>query len=64
VAFGIWKTQQTMVLQRVRGPGRIEVLGTIPRPVFRVTVSDDMRKAAVTVRQRHGDVWRSRVEHR
>ena len=61
VVFGIAKTLESMWLQRVRGPGRIEVLGTIPRPIWRITLSDDARRAAVVVRQRHGDVWMSRV---
>ncbi len=61
IAFAIFKTQETVLLQRMRGPGRLEVLGTIPRPVWRVTLSDDMRRAAVTIRDRHGDAWMSRV---
>jgi hypothetical protein len=51
-------------LYRVRVPGRIEVIGTVPRAAKAVDVSRDLKRAAVTVREDHGDVWRWRVVRR
>jgi hypothetical protein len=51
-------------LYRVRVPGRIAVLGTVPRAAKAVDVSRDLKRAAVTVREDHGDVWRWRVVRR
>jgi hypothetical protein len=48
-------------LYRVRAPGHVEVLGTVPRAAKAVDVSRDLKRAAVTVREDHGDVWRWRV---
>jgi hypothetical protein len=48
-------------LYRVRAPGHIEVLGTVPRAAKAVDVSRDLKRAAVTVREDHGDVWRWRL---
>jgi hypothetical protein len=54
-------TQESMTLYRVRAPGRLERLGEVPRPVAGVTVSRDLRRATVLVRDYHGDAWMSRV---
>jgi hypothetical protein len=54
-------TQEFMSLVRVRTPGHLEIIGTIPRPVRAVSVSDDLRRAAVTTSDYHGDAWMSRV---
>jgi hypothetical protein len=51
-------------LYRVRVPGRVEVIGTVPRAAKAVDVSRDLKRAAVTVREDHGDVWRWRVVRR
>jgi hypothetical protein len=39
----------------------VELLGTVPRPALLVEVSRDLKRAAVTVREDHGDAWRWRV---
>jgi tRNA A-37 threonylcarbamoyl transferase component Bud32 len=55
------ETQETVALYRLRGPGKIERLGAIPRPVVRLTVSDDLKRAAIVTRDYHGDAWMYRV---
>ena len=51
------ETVETAALYRVRGPGRVERLGTIPRPVDFVSASLDARRVTVRTRDFHGDVW-------
>jgi hypothetical protein len=50
-----------MTLYRVRGPRRVDRLGTIPRPVTSFSASKDLRRAAVVTQEYHGDAWMSRV---
>jgi hypothetical protein len=61
ILFYVFETQESLTLYRLRGPGRMERLGTVPRPIDFVNVSSDLRRAAVTVRDYHGDAWMSRV---
>lgn len=46
---------------RVRGPGQKERLGTIPRRIELLSVSNDLRRAAIVTRDYHGDAWMSTV---
>jgi hypothetical protein len=48
-------------LYRLLGPGRAAKLGTIPRTVSSLSVSEDLKRVAVVVRNYHGDAWMSRV---
>jgi hypothetical protein len=57
----IRETQETVILYRLRGPGQLQRLGAIPRPVERLTVSDDLKRAAIVTRDYHGDAWMYRV---
>jgi len=57
----IWTTQESLSLYRLRGPGRIESIGTVGRSIYQFRGSDDLRRAAVVVRNYHGDAWMSRV---
>jgi len=57
----IWTTQESVSLYRVRGPGRVTSLGVVARPIYGFRASDDLRRAAVVVRNYHGDAWMSRV---
>jgi hypothetical protein len=59
--FSAFTTEQSVSLFRLRGPGQVEKLGTIPRPVSGVSVSRDLRRATVSTREYHGDVWLSKV---
>jgi Tol biopolymer transport system component len=55
---------ETYSVYHLLGPGRAEKLGTIPRRVSSVSVSKDMKHAAVVVRDHRGDAWMSRVVRR
>jgi len=57
----IWETQETVTLFRLRGPGRIERVGTIPRPVDMIRVSSDGRRVVVSTRESRGDIWLARI---
>jgi serine/threonine protein kinase len=48
-------------LYHLRGPGRAVKLGYIPRMASSVSVSEDLKRAGVVVRNYHGDAWLSRV---
>jgi len=64
ILLGINTAPDTRTFYRLRAPGRVETLGTIPRPVWVVNVSLDLKRAAVTTRDYHGDAWMYRVERR
>ena len=57
-------TNDTYTLQRVRGPGQIEQLGAISRPIISASVSRDLRRMSIITRDRHGDAWSMRVVKR
>jgi hypothetical protein len=57
-------TNDTWALHHVRGPGQVDQLGALPRPITGVTVSGDMRRMSITTRDRHGDAWKMRVVKR
>jgi hypothetical protein len=54
-------TQESVALYRVRGPGAVEGLGTVARPVAIVTVSRDLQRATVLESDYHGDAWMQKV---
>ncbi len=57
-------TNDTYTLQRVRGPGQVEQLGAILRPITGASVSRDLRRMSIITRERHGDAWSMRVVNR
>ena len=57
----VMESQRIATVYRVRGPGRVEKLGTIPRPVEGVDVSRDGRRAVVLTKEFHRDIWLARV---
>jgi hypothetical protein len=61
VLIAILETQASVTLYRLRAPGRIERLGTIPRPVSGLSPSLDARRLVVLTQDFHGDVWLARV---
>ena len=57
-----FEAQQAMTLYRVRGPGQVERLGTVPRQLtFSVSFSDDMRRISLVTNEPRGDIWMSTV---
>jgi dipeptidyl aminopeptidase/acylaminoacyl peptidase len=61
ILLRIWDTQESVTLYRLRGPGQVERLGTIPRAVTSFSVSDDLRRATVVTHEYSGDAWLHRV---
>ena len=61
---GVVETAGTATLYRVRGPGRVERVGTIPRPVQSVFVARDGRRAFIRTRDMRGDIWLARLDRR
>ncbi len=43
----VWDTPQTVSLYRLHGPNAIERLGTVPRALNEITVSNDLKRAAL-----------------
>jgi len=61
VVIPVWETQESVTLYRLRGPGRIERVGTIPRPVDQMSVASDGRRVIVSTRELQGDIWLARI---
>lgn len=55
------ETETTVTLYRIRGPARVERLGTIPRAVQSFSVSLDGQHAAFVINEFRGDVWLAHV---
>jgi hypothetical protein len=60
----IWERAQAITLYRMRAPGDLVRLGTIPRPVSDISVATDLKHALVTVRDYHADAWMARITPR
>jgi hypothetical protein len=60
----VFETERTVTLYRLRGPGRMERLGSIPRPVSDLSVAADLRHAIVTIQDYRGDAWMTRIVRR
>jgi len=54
-------SQQSVTVYSASAPGRLTKLGTVPRPVDRLSVSRRGRRVAVQVADRFGDAWMSKV---
>jgi hypothetical protein len=61
VLFMPWDTPESAVLYRVTGPGRAARLGSVPRPIAGISLSDDLKRAAVLESNYHGDAYMSRI---
>ena len=57
-------TQETYSLYHLLGPRRFVKLGAIPGKVSSLSVSGDLKRAAVVVREYRGDAWMTRVVRR
>jgi hypothetical protein len=56
--------EDAFTLYRLRAPGQMVRLGTIPRPVRALSVSQDLKRAIVMVRDYHVDAFSWRVVRR
>jgi hypothetical protein len=62
IMLAVWRVPDSgLTLYRVRRSGETIWSATIPHPVWSISVSADMKLAAVTVREYHGDASISRV---
>jgi hypothetical protein len=61
VIVGMARTQESWELLALDGPGRATSLGTIGRPIAALSVSRDLRRATVMVRDYRADAWLNRV---
>jgi hypothetical protein len=51
------RTQESLDLYRLSGPGKIQLLGSPSRPLVGVSVSRDLKRAAAFDREYHADAW-------
>ncbi len=61
ILFTPWDTPESAVLYRVAVPGRLERLGSVPRPIAGISPSKDLRRVAVLESNYHGDAYMSRI---
>jgi hypothetical protein len=61
VLFAPWDTPESAVLYKVRGPGQVERLGSVTRPIAGISVSGDLQRVAVLETNYHGDAYMSRI---
>ncbi len=59
--FLAYETAESATLIQLTGANTSRRLGTIPRPITRLSVSDDLKRAVVTTRAYFGDAWMMRV---
>ena len=64
IGFRVLPSEESSTLYRVASPGRLQVLGTVPRPISGMSFSADLKRATIDTRDYHGDAWMSRVERR
>jgi serine/threonine-protein kinase len=60
----VFATQDAASVYRVASPGKLERLGTVPRPVIEARLSSDLRRIAVVTREYNADAWMAKVEKR
>ena len=61
VLITAFHSQQSVTVYSASAPGRLNKLGTVPRPVDGLSLSSDGRRVAVRVADHHGDAWMSKV---
>jgi hypothetical protein len=62
IMLAVWRLPDSgLTLYRLRETGETIWSATVPHPVWSISVSDDMKLAALTVRDYHGDASISRV---
>jgi hypothetical protein len=58
------RTQESLDLYRVSGPGKSQLLGSPPRPLVGVSASADLKRAVAFDRDYHADAWMYNVVKR
>jgi hypothetical protein len=61
ILFMPWDTPESAVLYQVHGPGRLDRLGAVTRPIGGISVSSDLGRIAVLEKNDHGDAYMSRI---
>ena len=61
ILFAPWDTPESIVFFHLTAPGKMDRLGKVPRSVASITVSEDLKRAAVLEADYHGDAFMSRV---
>jgi len=64
LTFVVWGSAEAASVLRLRAPGQVDSLGTVPRPVDALGTSMDLRWATVRTKEYRGDVWMSSVVRR
>ena len=62
--FVMYESEESATIYHLAAPGQARRLGTIPRPISGIALSDDLSRAIVETREFLGDVWVARVERR
>ena len=55
--LALHRSQESLDLYRLSGPGKSQLLGTPPRPLVGVSVSRDLKRATAFDRDYHADAW-------
>jgi hypothetical protein len=55
--LSLHRTQESLDLYRLSGPGKSQLLGSPPRPLVGVSVSQDLKRAVAFDRDYHADAW-------
>jgi hypothetical protein len=58
------RTQESLDLFRLSGPGKSQLLGSPPRPLLGVSASADLKRAVAFDRDYHADAWMYNVVRR
>ena len=64
VFLSMHRTQESLDLYRISGPGRSQLLGSPPRPLVGVSTSADLKRAVAFDRDYHADAWMYNVVRR
>ncbi|HET7374832.1 MAG TPA: protein kinase [Gemmatimonadaceae bacterium] len=55
--LSLHRAQESLDLYRISGPGKSQLLGSPPRPLVGVSVSQDLKRAVAFDRDYHADAW-------
>jgi hypothetical protein len=61
ILVNVWDTPESLSMYKVKGPGQVEKLGTVPHLVSNFNVSSDLKRAVLGWRERKTDAFVYRV---